>query len=134
MFLLNEIIDYKNNSFRIDQVISFYEPNDNFEFKKGDLVYYDDFEISELIQFFGKLKSTENNYKNFLDFKNIFEKHQSIFDYVNCIGEIKKISYNLVKLKMGSVAKKRYIVDIKFSEDKVLKFSNLKNLKLYKRI
>lgn len=134
MFLLNEIINYKEDSFRIDQIISFHEPNDEINFKKGDLVYYDDFEISDLIQFFRKLKTSGDIYKNFLDFQNIFEKHQPIFDYVNCVGEIKKIYYTSVKLKKGTLSKKRYHVDIKFSEDKVLKFSNIKNLKLYKSI
>ena len=133
MFLLNEILDYKDDSFGIEQIFSFHEPNDDLKFKKGDLVYYDDFEISGLIHFFRKLKSTQETYKNFLDFKNLFDKHQQIFNYVNCIGEITKISYTSVKLKQGTLSKKRYHIHIKFSEDKVLKFSNIKNLKLLER-
>lgn len=131
MFLLNEII-IQSRYFDPNEVI-FSKQNDfELPFKKGDLVYFDDYEMISLFNFFQTLKYDAGEYSNFIDFNLMFKTHKSIFDYVNCIGQIKKITQRKIKLNRGTMNRKRYEIHIEFPDGKLLKFNNLRYLKLFK--
>ena len=130
MFLLNEIINTNKSELKISEILCLYDIDHNCEFKKGDLVYFDDYELLDLYKFFQTLKYEGNNYLDFINFGALFNLSKSMFDYINCIGEIKKISFNKLKYTKGKQLKKKYTVEINYPDGKVLKFNNIKYLKI----
>lgn len=131
MFLLNEIIDTSKKELQISQILCLYDYDHDCEFKKGDLVYFDDYELLELYKFFQTLKYEGENYLDFINFGTLFNLSKSMFDYINCVGEIKKISFSKLKYAKGKQLKKKYIVEINYPDGKVLKFNNIKYLKFF---
>lgn len=131
MFLLNEIIEPNNKEFNLSDIICIYDLEHTCEFKKGDLVYFNDYELSDLYNFFQKLKYNGENYHDFINFGTLFNLSKSMFDYINCVGEIKKISFSKIKYAKGTQLKKKYVVEINYPDGKVLKFNNIKYLKIF---
>jgi hypothetical protein len=134
MFLLNEIIQNNSKNLNIDEIICLYDLDHKCEFAKGDLVYFDDYASSNLFLFYQALNNHGDSYREFVNFKTLFNINKSIFDYINCVGEIKKITQKKLSFKKGSKNKVKYQVDIKFPDGNILKFNNIKYLKLYHRI
>lgn len=110
MFLLNEIINTNKSELKISEILCLYDIDHNCEFKKGDLVYFDDYELLDLYKFFQTLKYEGNNYLDFINFGALFNLSKSMFDYINCIGEIKKISFNKLKYTKGKQLKKNILL------------------------
>jgi len=131
MFLLNEIIQYNSKNINIDEIVCLYDIDHICQFKKGDLVYFDDYDTSNLFLFFHALNNRGDNYKDFINFKTLFNINKSIFDYINCVGEIKKIKKTELSFKKGAKTKVKFEIEIKFPDDNILIFNNIKYLKLY---
>lgn len=131
MFLLNELIQPESKNLDINEFICFYDLNHDFELNKGDLVYFDDYDTINLFRFFQILKYHGDSYSDFINFNTLFEISRSIFDYINCVGEIKKITKKKISFKKGTKTKVKYFVQIMFPDGKLLEFNNIKYLRLY---
>jgi len=132
MFLLNEIIEeIKNEKLSIDEMISFYDQDFESHFKKGDLVYFDDYELKGLFKFFNILNQQNKQYENFIDTSKLFSYYKPIFDYINCVGIIKSIYTSKLKVSKGNKIKKKYTFEIQYPNDKIVKISNINYLKHY---
>lgn len=131
MFLLNEIIDDPLNSvLDLDELIHFQDEKKDFVFRKGDYVYFDDYELQNLFNFFRVLKYSQEKYLDFMNFDVLFNLNRGIIEYVNCVGQINKIKYTEMKFSKGKNVKKKYEVEIKYPDDKILKIKNIKYLRL----
>ena len=137
MFLLNEIIDNPlESSLDIDELIHFQNDQQDFEFQKGDYVYFNDYELQNLFNFFRILKYSQEkfsdfmNFPDFMNFDVLYNINKGIIEYVNCIGQITKIKSQEIKFSKGKNVKKKYEVEIKYPNDKILKIKNIKYLRL----
>lgn len=132
MFLLNEIVeDLNKHKLPIDEVLNLYDITHEPLFKKGDSVYFEDMDLSKLYLFFQMVMFENNSYNDFINYKTLYDRHKSIFQYVNCVGKINKIKVSKFKLKKGSISKKKYAVEIVYPDGNILIINNLKYLKLY---
>lgn len=132
MFLLNEMVEnIENQLLNIDEMVfpTFSYTGDYKPFEKGDLVYFDDFELVKLFKFFQILFHKEKDYDNFVDKTKIFKLYKPIFDYVNCIGKVKKVKTKNISFRKGELKRKKYIIEIEFPNGKSLIFNNTKYLK-----
>lgn len=135
MFLLNEIIEkVEPGTSSSEYVGDFFFQNylEDFDnpFRKGDFVYIDDYDLVDLFRFF-QIMIIDAQYKNFVDDSNLYKIYKPIFDYINCVGTIKKIITNKIQLNKGTKPLKKFIFEIEFPNGKIIKINNLKFLKLY---
>lgn len=131
MFLLNEIIDNPFESeLDIDELIHFQNSEQDFSFHKGDHVYFNDYDLQNLFNFFRILRYSQEKYSDFMNFDILYDINKGIIEYVNCVGQITKIKSQEMKFSKGKNVKKKYEVEIKYPNDKTLKIKNIKYLRL----
>ena len=131
MFLLNEIIDNPFESqLDIDELIHFQNGEQDFSFRKGDHVYFNDYDLQNLFNFFRILKYSQEKYSDFMNFDVLYDINKGIIEYVNCVGQITKIKSQEMKFSKGKNIKKKYEVEIKYPNDKIMKIKNIKYLRL----
>jgi len=74
MFLLNEIIDNPFESqLDIDELIHFQNGEQDFSFRKGDHVYFNDYDLQNLFNFFRILKCSQEKYSDFINFDILYD-------------------------------------------------------------
>jgi len=126
MFLLNELYEEgeiislfnneKDENLENGFISKLYLVDENtFQFKKGDSVYIEDFNLQRL---------SCGHRKTFISFEQFSAWYKELFLHSNCIGQILKIEVKKIKTTNHKIIS----IHVKYPDDKIIIIRNLSYL------